>query len=150
MAHPRPTALSVAEPNVHYLPSRNASRKPTSRLPSASPLKKQSDYELVAPLATKPKALAARARGLPPTTPKMTKERRERKKFLCATPPSVLQDLKGKREYDRGKQLGEGGFARCFLVRNKEGVLFAAKTLSKASLQNSKLKAKVCFISPRA
>ncbi|KAF8245888.1 Pkinase-domain-containing protein [Wilcoxina mikolae CBS 423.85] len=138
MAHPRPTALSAAEPNIHYLPSRHGTRKP----PQASPLKKQSDYELVAPLATKPKAPTARARGLPPTTPKMTKERKERKKHLCATPPSVLQDLKGKREYDRGKQLGEGGFARCFLVQNKEGVLFAAKTLSKASLQNSKLKAK--------
>lgn len=155
------------EPNVHHLPAaRTATRKPAAAAPPRSrfapgppsPLKKQSDYQLVAPLASKPvasrhapappPAAAAAAGKLAPVTP--AKPQKPRKKFLCATPPQVLQDIKGKREYDRGRQLGEGGFARCFLVQNKEGDLFAAKTVAKKSLQSQKMKGKVCFCLPGA
>lgn len=186
----RPPALTAVEPNIYYRPKSRTllsrSKKPATttatttaakrRLaaaPSAlsapvapSPLKKQSDYELVAPLAPKaprttttaaPPAAAASAaavaaaaaaaaaaggRGPAPVTPK---PKRDRRKHLCATPPSVLHDSRGGREYGRGKQLGEGGFARCFLVKNQEGERFAAKTVSKLSLENAKMKAKACF-----
>ena len=57
----------------------------------------------------------------------------------------MLHGSRGGREYGRGKQLGEGGFARCFLVKNQEGERFAAKTVSKLSLENAKMKAKACF-----
>ncbi|KAL7273297.1 Cell cycle serine/threonine-protein kinase cdc5/MSD2 [Rhizina undulata] len=128
---------------------------PTTRKPSSkgnpSPLRKQSDYQLVAPLSSKkpasarppppaPSSGASKQPAGDPKTPKAIKK--DRKKFLCATPPTVLQDTRGKTEYDRGRQLGEGGFARCFLVQNKEGELFAAKTVSKKSLSSSKMKAK--------
>lgn len=95
------------------------------------------------PLVPEPAAapIAAAAGGTDPKTPKPVKMR---KKFLCETPPALLQDAKGKAEYDRGRQLGEGGFARCFLVQNKEGGLFAAKTVSKKSLANHKMRSKVC------
>jgi hypothetical protein len=147
----RKPILSAMEPNVHHVANRPVGRKASvqRRLPP-SPLKKQSDYELVAPLATKapvssnPPPLApsaaANVRASGPTTPKV---KNERKKYLCATPPSVLQDVRGQKEYDRGRQLGEGGFARCFLVENKEGGLFAAKTVSKKSLVSEKMKRKV-------
>lgn len=143
MAYRRPAPLASMEPNLHHnlAPRATAHRKAmTNRLP-ASPLKKQSDYEVVAPLASKParKPISSRAA---PVTPRV---RKERKKYLCATPPAVLHDLKGLREYDRGRQLGEGGFARCFLVQNKDGSLFAAKTVSKSSLQSTKMKGKVGF-----
>jgi hypothetical protein len=136
----RPNALATVEPNVY----RPRTTKPSVRFPPPSPLKKQSDYQLVAPLASKSsRPAAADAAAKAPVTPQIKKAR---KKFLCATPPAVLQDLKGKREYDRGRQLGEGGFARCFLVQNKDGTLFAAKTVSKKSLTSSKMKGKVCLV----
>jgi hypothetical protein len=144
MNHLRPTALASVEPNVHRPLGR--SQKPTAaRFPPASPLKKQSDYQLVAPLAAKPSRPAVAAAGTGGAAPVTPRIKKERKKYLCATPPAVLQDLKGKREYDRGRQLGEGGFARCFLVQNKDGSLFAAKTVSKKSLTGHKMRGKVCF-----
>ncbi|KAA8905664.1 kinase-like domain-containing protein [Sphaerosporella brunnea] len=136
MSH-RPIALAAVEPNV-YRP-RNAA-KPAASFPLPLQPKKQSDYEVVAPLASKPsRPLASAAAAGAPTTPRIQKIR---KKYLCETPPAVLHDLKGVKEYDRGRQLGEGGFARCFLVQNKNGTLFAAKTVSKKSLTSPKMKSK--------
>lgn len=64
------------------------------------------------------------------------------KKILCATPPVSLYNKKRNVEYDRGRQLGEGGFARCYLVQNNEGKLFAAKTVAKKSLEVEKTRNK--------
>ncbi|KAI5847372.1 kinase-like domain-containing protein [Morchella snyderi] len=140
--------LTSMDPNQR--PARRQ-RAAAPKLTAPSPLKKQSDYHLVAPLkAAATKALAPSALTGPskrsqhtgaPKTPKQTSKERN-KKFLCATPPTVLQDTRGKTEYGRGRQLGEGGFARCFLVQNKEGGLFAAKTVAKKSLQSQKKRAK--------
>lgn len=145
------TILSSMDPNQRPVRRQRSTAQKTG---APSPLKKQSDYHLVAPLknaTTKsipPLASSSTANKAQPTgapkTPKQTSKERK-KKFLCATPPTVLQDTRGKTEYDRGRQLGEGGFARCFLVQNKEGGLFAAKTVAKKSLQSQKMKAKVCL-----
>lgn len=158
--HPNPPQrehlMATAQPGT-ILASMDPNQRPTRRQrPTAaapSPLKKQSDYHLVAPLKTTttksiPPASSGAASTRPqpagaPKTPKQTSKERK-KKFLCATPPTVLQDTRGKTEYGRGRQLGEGGFARCFLVQNKEGGLFAAKTVAKKSLQSQKMRAKVC------
>lgn len=152
MASHRPrttSALNPAEPNIQLQPRR---QKYAPQNPS--PLKKQSDYELVAPLATKaPKgSTAARAvkpsaAAAPPKTPKVVKAR---KKTHCATPPSVLQDLKGRRQYDRGLQIGEGGFARVFLGQNKDGSQFAVKAVAKSSLQSERMRGKVSLNHTRA
>ncbi|CCX31387.1 Similar to Serine/threonine-protein kinase plo1; acc. no. P50528 [Pyronema omphalodes CBS 100304] len=134
MASHRPrttSALNPAEPNIQLQPRR---QKYAPQNPS--PLKKQSDYELgsTAARAVKPSAAAA-----PPKTPKVVKAR---KKTHCATPPSVLQDLKGRRQYDRGLQIGEGGFARVFLGQNKDGSQFAVKAVAKSSLQSERMRGK--------
>lgn len=153
MAITQPGAiLSSMDPNQRPVRRQRSTAQKTG---APSPLKKQSDYHLVAPLknaTTKsmpPPVSSGTANRAPPTgapkTPKQTSKERK-KKFLCATPPTVLQDTRGKAEYDRGRQLGEGGFARCFLVQNKEGGLFAAKTVAKKSLQSQKMKAKVCIL----
>lgn len=142
--------LSSMDPNQRPV---RRQRSTAQKSGAPSPLKKQSDYHLVAPLknATTTKSMPPQASssaanraqpGGAPKTPKQSSKERK-KKFLCATPPTVLHDTRGKTEYDRGRQLGEGGFARCFLVQNKEGGLFAAKTVAKKSLQSQKMKAKV-------
>jgi len=146
--------LSPMDPN---LPTRPLARKRSARATNPSPLRKESDYQLVAPLKIPPttapgpppapSSTANQKRSGDPKTPKAAVKDRK-KKLLCATPPQVLQDTRGRAEYDRGRQLGEGGFARCFLVQNKEGELFAAKTVAKKSLQNQRMKAKVVHISP--
>ncbi|KAG0137487.1 kinase-like domain-containing protein [Tuber indicum] len=148
MAALQKSALSSMDPN---LPTRPLARKRSARATNPSPLRKQSDYQLVAPLKTAPTVASG-----PPPAPSSTANQKQlgdpktprvaakdrKKKLLCATPPQVLQDTRGRAEYDRGRQLGEGGFARCFLVQNKEGELFAAKTVAKKSLQNQRMKAK--------
>ncbi|PUU73264.1 hypothetical protein B9Z19DRAFT_1035320 [Tuber borchii] len=148
MAALQKSALSPMDPN---LPTRPLVRKRSARATNPSPLRKQSDYQLVAPLKITPattsgpppapSSTANQKRSGDPKTPKAAAKDRK-KKLLCATPPQVLQDTRGRAEYDRGRQLGEGGFARCFLVQNKEGELFAAKTVAKKSLQNQRMKAK--------
>ncbi|RPA90121.1 Pkinase-domain-containing protein [Choiromyces venosus 120613-1] len=148
MAALQKLALSPMDPN---LPTRPLVRKRSTRATNPSPLRKQSDYQLVAPLKVTstaasgpplaPSSTANRKPSDDPKTPKVAAKDRK-KKLLCATPPQVLQDTRGRAEYDRGRQLGEGGFARCFLVQNKEGELFAAKTVAKKSLQNQRMKAK--------
>lgn len=141
----------------HNIPLRSGvrTRSAAQKTTNPSPLRKQSDYQLLAPLKVTstafqgpPPAPSSNANRNPasvnPKTPRAS-ARERKKKVLCSTPPQVLQDTRGRAEYDRGRQLGEGGFARCFLVHNKEGKLFAAKTVAKKSLQSQKMKAKVCW-----
>ncbi|RPB27101.1 Pkinase-domain-containing protein, partial [Terfezia boudieri ATCC MYA-4762] len=77
-----------------------------------------------------------------PTTKPKTPHKPLHKKYLCATPPVFLRNKRRNLTYDRGRQLGEGGFARCYLVQNKEGKLFAAKTVAKQSLGNPRMRQK--------
>jgi hypothetical protein len=153
MALPQPI-LAPMDPNLFSKRALARKRTAPQKVVGPSPLRKQSDYQLVAPLkatstvSSKPppapsSAANQRQESAEPKTPKAS-ARDRKKKLLCATPPVTLQDTRGRTEYDRGRQLGEGGFARCFLVQNKEGELFAAKTVAKKSLQSQKMKAKVC------
>jgi hypothetical protein len=41
--------------------------------------------------------------------------------------------------------LYKGGFARCYLVTNRQGKPLAAKVIAKASLKTPKAKGKVCL-----
>ncbi|KAH3669016.1 hypothetical protein WICMUC_005115 [Wickerhamomyces mucosus] len=74
------------------------------------------------------------------------KERAKRKKeklsALCKTPPSLIRTRTGK-DYRRGLFLGEGGFARCFQIRDDSGTVYAAKTVAKASIKSDKTKTKL-------
>ncbi|KAG4306291.1 hypothetical protein PORY_000279 [Pneumocystis oryctolagi] len=62
---------------------------------------------------------------------------------LCYTPPMHIMDRKRGREYTRSMLLGEGGFARCFLVTNGRGVRFAAKVIAKTTLRSMKNRTKL-------
>jgi cell cycle serine/threonine-protein kinase CDC5/MSD2 len=61
---------------------------------------------------------------------------------LCKTPPSLIRNKHGK-DFQRGSCLGEGGFARCFQVKDDAGMLFAAKTVAKASITAEKTRSKL-------
>jgi cell cycle serine/threonine-protein kinase CDC5/MSD2 len=70
------------------------------------------------------------------------KKKKEKLSALCKTPPSLIRTRTGK-DYKRGLFLGEGGFARCFQIRDDSGKVFAAKTVAKASIKNDKTKTKL-------
>lgn len=70
------------------------------------------------------------------------KKKREKLSSLCKTPPSIVKNRHG-RGYRRGHFLGEGGFARCFQMKDDTGRTFAAKTVAKASIKNEKTKTKL-------
>lgn len=149
-------ALSPLSPNnnARARPVRRVNTRATYKPTAPSPLKKQSDYAVLAPIKSKAvagttasAATATTARtGAASGKPVTPKAQKTRKKILCDTPPAILQDRKGNNDYNRGKLLGEGGFARCFLVQNRDGTLFAAKTVAKASLVSQKMRSKVCEI----
>lgn len=142
-----PAALAEMDQNAHGVrPPSARESKPRSHGP-----RRESDYQIVQKLTRKITTMAvaegqaaqqahARAERERNTTPKKVKPRKQ----LCNTPPVNLTSKHGG-EYDRGRQLGEGGFARCFLAKNKEGEYFAVKTVSKESLQTEKMKQKVCL-----
>ncbi|ODV79448.1 Pkinase-domain-containing protein [Suhomyces tanzawaensis NRRL Y-17324] len=70
------------------------------------------------------------------------KKKKEKLSALCKTPPSIVRTRNG-RDYRRGNFLGEGGFARCFQMKDASGQIFAAKTVAKASIKNEKTKTKL-------
>lgn len=70
------------------------------------------------------------------------KKKKEKLSALCKTPPSIIRTRNG-RDYKRGLFLGEGGFARCFQMKDSNGQIFAAKTVAKASIKNEKTKTKL-------
>jgi cell cycle serine/threonine-protein kinase CDC5/MSD2 len=73
---------------------------------------------------------------------KSEKEKKVKLSSLCLTPPQVIRTNAG-RDFHRGSFLGEGGFARCFQVKDDSGQIFAAKTVAKESLKSGKTKAKL-------
>lgn len=70
------------------------------------------------------------------------KKKKEKLSALCKTPPSVVRTRKGI-DYRRGVFLGEGGFARCFQMKDALGKIYAAKTVAKALIKNEKTKTKL-------
>lgn len=70
------------------------------------------------------------------------KKKKEKLSALCKTPPSIVRTRNG-RDYRRGLFLGEGGFARCFQMKDSSGKIYAAKTVAKASIKNEKTKTKL-------
>lgn len=73
---------------------------------------------------------------------KAQKKKKEKLSALCKTPPSLIRTRTGK-DYKRGGFLGEGGFARCFQIRDDSGEVYAAKTVAKASIKSDKTKTKL-------
>lgn len=71
-----------------------------------------------------------------------SKKKKEKLSALCKTPPSIIRTRNG-RDYRRGLFLGEGGFARCFQMKDTNGQVYAAKTVAKASIKNEKTKTKL-------
>ncbi|EDO18857.1 hypothetical protein Kpol_1023p26 [Vanderwaltozyma polyspora DSM 70294] len=69
------------------------------------------------------------------------KKKKEKLSSLCKTPPSLIKS-KGK-DYYRGHFLGEGGFARCFQMKDDDGKVFAAKTVAKISIKSEKARNKL-------
>lgn len=78
------------------------------------------------------------------TQPSQTQPKKKKEKLsaLCKTPPSIVRTRNG-RDYHRGTFLGEGGFARCFQMKDSAGHIYAAKTVAKASIKNEKTKTKL-------
>lgn len=74
--------------------------------------------------------------------PQTQKKKKEKLSALCKTPPSIVRTRNG-RDYRRGNFLGEGGFARCFQMKDAAGQIYAAKTVAKASIKNEKTKTKL-------
>ncbi|EER31616.1 cell cycle serine/threonine-protein kinase CDC5/MSD2 [Candida tropicalis MYA-3404] len=77
-----------------------------------------------------------------PSDQKQSKKKKEKLSALCKTPPSIVRTRNG-RDYRRGTFLGEGGFARCFQMKDAAGQIYAAKTVAKASIKNEKTKTKL-------
>lgn len=69
------------------------------------------------------------------------KRKKEKLSSLCKTPPSLIK-TRG-RDYHRGQFLGEGGFARCFQIKDDSGKIFAAKTVAKISIKSEKTRKKL-------
>ena len=69
------------------------------------------------------------------------KRKKEKLSSLCKTPPSLIK-TRG-RNYHRGHSLGEGGFARCFQMKDDSGKIFAAKTVAKISIKSEKTRKKL-------
>lgn len=69
------------------------------------------------------------------------KKKKEKLSALCKTPPSLIK-TRG-RDYHRGHFLGEGGFARCFQIRDDSGKIYAAKTVAKLSIKTEKTRKKL-------
>lgn len=69
------------------------------------------------------------------------KKKKEKLSSLCKTPPSLIK-TRG-RDYHRGHFLGEGGFARCFQMKDDDGKIFAAKTVAKISIKSEKTRKKL-------
>lgn len=70
------------------------------------------------------------------------KKKKEKLSALCKTPPSIVRTRNGI-DYRRGVFLGEGGFARCFQMKDALGKIYAAKTVAKALIKNEKTKTKL-------
>lgn len=70
------------------------------------------------------------------------KKKKEKLSALCKTPPSIVRTRSGI-DYRRGNFLGEGGFARCFQMKDALGKIYAAKTVAKALIKNEKTKTKL-------
>lgn len=79
----------------------------------------------------------------PPPAARKKSAKSERASMLCSTPPTCIKDKDSHVEYTRREFLGEGGFARCYLVTNRQNRPFAAKVVAKASLKTPKAKGKV-------
>lgn len=75
-------------------------------------------------------------------TDQKQKKKKEKLSALCKTPPSIVRTRNG-RDYRRGNFLGEGGFARCFQMKDASSQIYAAKTVAKASIKNEKTKTKL-------
>jgi cell cycle serine/threonine-protein kinase CDC5/MSD2 len=78
----------------------------------------------------------------PPQQQQQQKKKKEKLSALCKTPPSIVRTRNGQ-DYRRGNFLGEGGFARCFQMKDASGQIFAAKTVAKVSIKNEKTKTKL-------
>ena len=65
--------------------------------------------------------------------------------ILPSTPAALttIVDKKSNEEYKVLKQIGEGGFAKCYQVVCSKGKHFAAKVVKKSDLTKSKTKEKV-------
>lgn len=70
------------------------------------------------------------------------KKKKEKLSALCKTPPLIVRTRNG-RDYRRGLFLGEGGFARCFQMKDALGQIYAAKTVAKILIKNEKTKTKL-------
>lgn len=70
------------------------------------------------------------------------KKKKEKLSALCKTPPLIVRTRNGI-DYRRGVFLGEGGFARCFQMKDALGKIYAAKTVAKALIKNEKTKTKL-------
>lgn len=77
-----------------------------------------------------------------PQAEERPKKKKEKLSALCKTPPLVVRTRNGI-DYRRGSFLGEGGFARCFQMKDAQGKLYAAKTVAKALIKNEKTKTKL-------
>ncbi|XBW34726.1 hypothetical protein QEN19_000293 [Hanseniaspora menglaensis] len=77
----------------------------------------------------------------PQTPQKQAKKKKEKLSALCKTPPPIIKNK--DRIFHRGVSLGEGGFARCFEVRDLNNKQFAAKTVAKASIAQEKTRKKL-------
>ncbi|CCE63724.1 hypothetical protein TPHA_0F02430 [Tetrapisispora phaffii CBS 4417] len=67
--------------------------------------------------------------------------KKEKTNLLCKTPPSVIKD--NSKKYFRRECLGEGGFARCFHIKDDVGISFACKIVSKKSIKTERTKFKL-------
>ncbi|KAF9938957.1 Cell cycle serine/threonine-protein kinase cdc5/MSD2 [Mortierella alpina] len=57
-------------------------------------------------------------------------------------PPETIRDNTGQMSYNRGPNLGEGGFASCYMISDQKNDRYAAKVIQKSELLTHKTKQK--------
>lgn len=121
--------------NKHELNSRSTNITPIKPLRRAVPVSYDGPYSKENQVQSNVK------QSLTQSQPQQ-KKKKEKLSALCKTPPSIVRTRNGQ-DYRRGNFLGEGGFARCFQMKDSSGQIFAAKTVAKISIKNEKTKTKL-------
>ncbi|KAF9561029.1 Cell cycle serine/threonine-protein kinase cdc5/MSD2 [Mortierella alpina] len=65
-------------------------------------------------------------------------------------PPETIRDNTGQMSYNRGPNLGEGGFASCYMISDQKNDRYAAKVIQKSELLTHKTKQKASGCNPIA
>ncbi|KAI8067576.1 kinase-like domain-containing protein [Gongronella butleri] len=132
----RTSPATSAAPKTHTPPS----KPPTSTSASANTARQSLNSRQAPPHAQQFQQAPARQLQQPAPAREQQQQPQSRKIHLVTDSeiPDRIVDKEHGRDYAKLEFLGEGGFARCYKVRDDQKKLFAVKVVSKQSLWNRK------------